>query len=371
MNTRIHLSSLLAQRRAGILQRWTSAIAREHPDKELNRGELWDHLPVFFDEVLNALATEEGASAEGPAAGPTASAAHGTQRLRVGFDLTEVIREYEILTECILDEVEALDGSVSIRAFRRVQRLLNAGRTNAVSAYVERRDKEMTREHSQHVAFVAHELRTPLMTAITASTVLRKSAAPDQEHALTLLTRNLNALRELIDQMLLADPLGGALPVSPEPLDLRALLDEVVGDARVAAEQRQIEVTIEAPDVLAIDADRRLLRSCLSNLLGNAVKFTHEGGAIMVRAVRGEGRTMIEVEDRCGGLPEGNPAELFEPFVQRSENRSGFGLGLAIVRQAMEAHGGTVTVRNLPGRGCVFSLELPQSVPGQHPGQQG
>jgi signal transduction histidine kinase len=71
--------------------------------------------------------------------------------------------------------------------------------------------------------------------------------------------------------------------------------------------------------------------------------------------------TRVEVEDRCGGLPQGNAGELFEPFVQQGENRTGFGLGLAIVKQALEAHGGRVSVRNLPGKGCVFSLDLPDS----------
>src|SRR6202007_540111 len=105
-------------------------IGREHVDKELSRGELWDHLPRFFDEVLAALRAEEG-SPSAAANGSTASVAHGTQRLRVGFDLAEVIREYEILTECILDEVEAVGGSISTRAFRRVQALLNAGGVEA------------------------------------------------------------------------------------------------------------------------------------------------------------------------------------------------------------------------------------------------
>src|ERR1700730_9263348 len=187
----IHLSGLLADRRVEILERWTQRIGREHVDKELSRGELWDHLPHFFDEVLAVLRTEEGSSAEAAATnGSAASVQHGTQRLRVGFDLAEVIREYEILTECILDEVEAIGGSVSTRHFRRLMRLLNAGRVEAVSAYVDRRDTEIARAHSQHVAFVAHELRTPLMNAFMPATALRKKARSEDQWALSLLTRH-------------------------------------------------------------------------------------------------------------------------------------------------------------------------------------
>jgi signal transduction histidine kinase len=354
MSKAIQISDLLAERRAEILERWTQRIGREHADKEMGRGELWDHLPQFFDEVLSSLRAEETPDLTAT----SASAAHGTQRLRVGFDLAEVIREYEILTECILDEIEAVGGSVSTRAFRRVQALLNAGRTEAVSAYIERRDADLAREHSQHIAFVAHELRSPLMAAFLAATTLHKTVSPEHDHAFGLLVRNLTSLRELIDQVLMADRLAGHLQLRREMLDLKSLLEEVVANSQLAAERSGVEVIVDAPDHLPFNGDRRLLRSAISNLLGNAVKFTHEDGAITVRAKRSEGGIIIEVEDGCGGLPEGNSAELFEPFVQRGDNRTGFGLGLAIVKQAVEAHGGRAHVRNLPGRGCVFSIEL-------------
>jgi signal transduction histidine kinase len=358
----IHLSGLLADRRVDILERWTQRIGREHVDKELSRGESWDDLPHFFDEVLAALRSEEGSSAEAAASnGSTASVAHGTQRLRVGFDLAEVIREYEILTECILDEVEAVGGSISTRAFRRVQGLLNAGRAQAISAYIDRRDLEMTRTHSHHVAFIAHELRSPLMTAFLALTALRKNERTEDHWALGMLTRNLNALRELIDQVLTADRLAGQIQLRRESFDLRAVLGQVVAEAQLAAQQRHVEIAVQTPDALAFNGDQRLLRSAIGNVLGNAVKFTHEGSAITVRAGRHDGGMRIEVEDGCGGLPEGNAAQLFELFVQRGEDRTGFGLGLAIVKQALEAHGGRVSVRNVPGKGCVFALDLPDS----------
>jgi signal transduction histidine kinase len=365
VNKLIHLSGLLADRRTEILDRWTQRIGREHEDKELSRGELWDHLPHFFDEVLTTLRTEEGSSAEAVATnGSGASVAHGTQRLRVGFDLVEVLREYEILTECILEEVEAVGGGISTRAFRRVQRLLNAGRAQAISAYIDRRDLEMTRTHSQHVAFIAHELRSPLMTAFLALTALRKNERTEDQWALGMLSRNLNALRELIDQVLTADRLAGQIQLKREPFDLRSLLEQVVTEARFAAQQRHVDMVLQAPEALVFSGDQRLLRSAISNVLGNAVKFTHEGSAITVRAGRQDGRITVEVEDGCGGLPQGNAEQLFEPFVQQGENRTGFGLGLAIVKQAVEAHGGQVTVRNVPGNGCVFSLDLPDSTDG-------
>jgi signal transduction histidine kinase len=351
----LQLSSLLAERRTEIIERWTQRIEREHQDKELNCGELCDHLPRIFDELVAALRAEES-----PQAGVApASAAHGVQRLRVGFDVVEVIREYEILADCVIDELEAAGRDISTRTYRRVQSLLNAGRAHAVSAYVQRRDEDIAREHSQHVAFVAHELRGPLMAAFLSATVLQKQARPEDDRGLSILVRNLMSLRELIDQVLMADRLAGHVQLSRETFDLRKLFDEVVTDAGLAAERNRVELVVDAPATLPFNGDRRLIRSAISNIVGNAVKFTHEGRAITLRAKRSDGGTTIEVEDGCGGLPEGNPEDLFEPLVQRGDDRTGFGLGLAIVKQAIGAHGGSTRVRSLPGRGCVFSLDLP------------
>ena len=370
MENTIHLTTLLAGRRSEILDRWTRHIQREHADKELSRGELRDHLPSFFNEVLSALRNQEEAAAPTATASgenPSASA-HGTQRLRDGFDLVEVIREYEILTECILSEVESAGANISISAFRRLQRLLNAGRADAVAAYIRRRDADFAEAHSRHIAFIAHELRNPLMTAFMAVNVLQKTAPDGAERELKLLVRNLGALRDLIDEALITDRLSGPLPLNREALDLRVLLEEAVNDTRLTATHRQIELVLEAPATLPFRGDGRVLRSAVSNLLGNAIKFTHEGESVTVRAFERPAWIAIEIEDRCGGLPQGNPEELFKPFVQRGSDRTGFGLGLAIVEQSIEAHGGRVTARSLPGKGCVFSLELPQdrdaSVPG-------
>src|SRR5581483_10155687 len=103
----------------------------------------------------------------------------------------------------------------------------------------------------------------------------------------------------------------------------------------------------------------RLLRSALSNVVMNAVKFSRPDTEVHVRARSSEGRALIEVADACGGLPPGKAEELFAPMVQRGADRSGFGLGLAIALQATTAHRGTLKVRDVPGHGCVFTADLP------------
>src|SRR5262249_60609026 len=96
----------------------------------------------------------------------------------------------------------------------------------------------------------------------------------------------------------------------------------------------------------------------LSNLVQDAIKFSRAGGHVVMRARAVNGTSVIEVEDECGGLPPGKEEELFAPFVQKGNDRRGLGLGLSVTREAVEAHGGHLSVTNLPGKGCIFSVSL-------------
>lgn len=137
-----------------------------------------------------------------------------------------------------------------------------------------------------------------------------------------------------------------------------SLLREIAEDSEEDGAAKGVSLHVVGQGV--VNADRKALRAAISNLVRNAVKLTKPGGQVHVRAKRAEARVVIEVEDACGGLPEGNVQKLFDPFVQVGLDRSGFGLGLAIAKQATEAHGGQLRVHDLPQKGCVFVLDLPE-----------
>jgi signal transduction histidine kinase len=123
--------------------------------------------------------------------------------------------------------------------------------------------------------------------------------------------------------------------------------------------ERGVRLTIDTDDTLLVDADERLLVSAVSNLAQNAFKYTKNGGAVMLRARSDGASVFIEVEDECGGLPPGKIDELFQPYVQKGGDRRGIGLGLCIAREAVQAHGGDISARDIPGKGCVFVVRLP------------
>jgi len=113
-------------------------------------------------------------------------------------------------------------------------------------------------------------------------------------------------------------------------------------------------------DGVAIEADRQILGSVMGNLLQNAFKFTRPRTTVTLRVGASADRVLIEIEDECGGLPA-DTANLFRPFDQRGADRSGLGLGLAYSRWAVEANRGQIGARTIPGRGCVFTVDLPRA----------
>jgi signal transduction histidine kinase len=117
---------------------------------------------------------------------------------------------------------------------------------------------------------------------------------------------------------------------------------------------------IPVDDGVAIEADRQVLAAAVRNLLQNAFKFTRPRTTVTLRVCAPAERVLIEIQDECGGLPGENLDELFRPFEQRSADRTGLGLGLALSRAGIEANSGRIYARNLPGRGCVFAVDLPR-----------
>ena len=111
---------------------------------------------------------------------------------------------------------------------------------------------------------------------------------------------------------------------------------------------------------MGIEADRQVLAAVVGNLLQNAFRFPRPRTSVTLRVGASAERVLIEIQDECGGLPEGNVNELFRPFEQRSADRTGVGLGLTFSRWGGEANNGWIYARNLPKKGCVFTLDLPR-----------
>jgi signal transduction histidine kinase len=145
-----------------------------------------------------------------------------------------------------------------------------------------------------------------------------------------------------------------------QDINLLLLVDQLLVTTNMEAKARRQIIEVHISSDLNIKADLQFFHSAISNLIQNALKYTHDGGKIQIRAKTIDEEIVIEVEDECGGLTGNAPEDLFKSYEQQNENRKGLGLGLNIARKAIELHGGVINVRNLPNKGCVFTITLPK-----------
>ena len=225
---------------------------------------------------------------------------------------------------------------------------------------------DLDRARLEFVAAVSHELRTPL-TAIRGYTELLESEleAPTQEQLndLEVIARNSRRLERRVEDLLLFARLQtGTLPVSFERVDLADVARSTLGEHQAAADERSVSLapgSIE--DGVWVRGDRERLRQVASNLVANAIKFTPPGGRVLV-GVHGNGAAAIlHVADTGAGMPDEDVAHAFDRFYQGRQTRrrvSGTGLGLTIVREIVERHGGSVRLDSAPGRGTHAVVEL-------------
>jgi len=165
----------------------------------------------------------------------------------------------------------------------------------------------------------------------------------------------------LIDRSLAEVRVSAGLPLHNVLFSLADFIAEVKLSAGMEATMRGCGLVVSEVDVrLAVDADRDLLFAAVGNLLQNAFKFTNAHTEVTLSAYAAADRILIDVEDHCGGLPTGAAERMFLPFTQGGHDTTGLGLGLSISRTSVEAISGELRVRDVPGRGCVFTIDLPR-----------
>lgn len=226
------------------------------------------------------------------------------------------------------------------------------------------------RAKRQLVANVSHELRTPLASirGHTESLLMRTADGRNGSEAdyLAVIHRESEHLSRLIDDLfVLSTAEAGALPLTLSPLALDEVIEEVASSIRpVARRERRVTVVTRADSSLSPAlADRQRVVQVLGNLVRNALRYTPEGGLISLRAERRDGRATVSVEDTGVGIPPDQLPQVFERFYRGDEARDraggGAGLGLAIVRELVEAMGGTVSAESVVGEGSRFTFTLP------------
>ncbi|HEY3730997.1 MAG TPA: ATP-binding protein [Steroidobacteraceae bacterium] len=219
------------------------------------------------------------------------------------------------------------------------------------------------------IAMVSHELRTPLSAILLWSNILRIKLGDNAEHrrALEGITRSAESQRQLIDDLLDTSRISaGKLRLEKQRIDLRKVLTGAIDTLLPAAESKRISLRVELdPEIAWAEADPNRLRQILTNLIGNAVKFTLPGGSVSVEMFRTGVDTVVRVSDTGKGIDAAFLQQIFQPFSQAEETISsrehgGLGLGLTISRQLAQLHGGAIEASSDGvGHGATFTVRLP------------
>jgi signal transduction histidine kinase len=215
------------------------------------------------------------------------------------------------------------------------------------------------------VANVSHELKTPISALRARLENLLDGVEEPDPVLLGIMLQQTERLSRLVDQLLdLSRFESGDVPLEREPVALAPLVERVVAEVRVSRPDRQMEVrTLVPPDLAPVDADPERLHQVLFNLLDNAFRFTESRGTVTIRAGRNPDGCEVIVEDTGPGIPDEHLPLVFERFYRvdpsRSRGDGGTGIGLAIARSVIEAHGGTIRAEGADGRGARFRFVLP------------
>jgi signal transduction histidine kinase len=292
--------------------------------------------------------------------------------LRSGFTVAQVVHDYGDVCQTITEMAIEQQATITTEEFQALNLCLDEAIAGAVTEFGRLREITVTDSASakgdaratEDLGVLAHELRNLLGTATLATEVLRSGNVGISGSTGQVLVRTLASMRDLVDRSFVVVRLKTGL-ASPDPIVIGHLIEEVEVSAMMQANAYGHQLSVETRDAHAVvHADRQILASIVTNLLQNAFKYTRPHTHVTLRTSTAGNRIQIEVEDECGGLPAGATEALFEPYVQKSADHSGLGLGLSICRRGAEAIGGTIQVRDLPGKGCVFTVELPIAVEG-------
>jgi two-component system, OmpR family, phosphate regulon sensor histidine kinase PhoR len=361
-------AEIIHRRHGRLLEEWRSEVRRLPTARNMDAPTLNDHIPPLLDQLASALMTGHTESVLDLQLEQSPQI-HGTQRLRAGFDIVEVVAEYNILRE-ILHGVAEEDGiDLSPDISRILNRVIDRAIALAVDTYAKEKALEMQKRREEHLSFVMHDLRTPLSAMHMVGQILENSIPPDAktqriQSMLSLLHRNserVNALLKMATQEQYnfnANTIE-ELKVEPREFDLWPMVESLVQDLGPLSESTPIRIVNVIPTDFVVFADSVLLNQVFQNLLSNAIKYTKTGQIAIGAEYSEERHALCWVQDTGVGIPADLLDKVFEKFITDPEKTGGQGLGLAIVKQIVEAHGGKVAVQSSGGEGSKFIFTLP------------
>jgi signal transduction histidine kinase len=358
-----------------IINEWRLQAGALLQKLDLDKLTLTNHLPDMIAEITRDLRLGRGGAlaAEQTRGSPPV---HGVQRVHDGLDVGEVVAEYNLLRTAFFTVAERHDLFVVGEAARIINNRIDEGVRMAVMAFASQQALIRKESEDEHLAFVAHDLRTPL-NAVSLLVDALKQSLDEQTLARSadyfeIIHRNLKRVDDLVKRVLKANthPSGAGTSFNPErrTFELWPLVQRLILDLRSVWSKHGIEVVNEIPRALTVYADAGLISQVFQNLLGNAFKYAASGRVVVSAHDNGDSVSCV-VHDNGSGIPLEMLATVFNKLAT-DPDKGGTGLGLAIVKQIVEAHGGTVSAESADGTGATFSFTIPTEPGAAHASEE-
>jgi two-component system phosphate regulon sensor histidine kinase PhoR len=285
--------------------------------------------------------------------------------------LIEAVRDHEVdelLKLCLRTaqtQAAQYESSTSKRYLRAIAiPIAHSGVLLLFQDLTELRNLQTTRR--ELIGNISHEFRTPLAGIKAMVETLGDGAIDDKKAARDFLTRidsEVACLTQLVAELAeLSRIETGKAELKKEPVNLNQLVEEVIAHLSPQAERQKLSISQDfAADLSSVPADKDRVRQVIANLVHNAIKFTRPGGRIMITTRTLEGSVVVDIADTGIGIPKEDLARVFERFYKGDKARAGegTGMGLAIAKHVVEAHGGSIWVESEEGKGSTFSFSMP------------
>jgi signal transduction histidine kinase len=360
------IAALIRSNRAELLVNWRTQVCQLPSAQHLDEPTLTDHIPWLVDELVVAFETASDVTiADSLPRG--SSPAHGLQRAHDGFNIGEVVAEYNILRGCIHDLVEGASLSLEGRAFHILNQVLDGAIGLAVETYATEQALEVQSRREEYLSFVAHDLRTPLSAIALTTRVIQQ--APDtaaggaiRADMIPRLQRNIRTLEGLVAKVLdenssLETEVG--VKLERRQFELWPVVEALIHDLHPVAGTASTALINAVPGDLTVFADAGMLSRIFQNLIANAINYTPRGEVLIGAAQPSKGAVECWVADTGAGIPADELTTIFEKGAGDPAREGSMGLGLAIVKTFVEAHGGAVAAERNAGPGATIRFTLP------------
>ncbi|HEY0488917.1 MAG TPA: sensor histidine kinase [Telluria sp.] len=373
----VRLSDFILNNMEVILQAWEEfARTIEPPALTMDDVELRDHARQMLTVIAADLRMPqsdhqqaEKSKGNGPrGAHDTASETHAEARLQSGYTVEQLVSEYRALRSSVL-RLWADDARTGIISHLEDVTRFNEAVDQALAESVARYAKMVKRSQNMFLAILGHDLRNPLGTVITGASVVTQATDIPSKY-IVIATRIFNSgqrMTKLINDLIdfTRTHLGAGLPVRSKAADIGHLCANVVDELRTYHPERVLRLS--GPNTLMAVFDNDRIAQVLSNVIGNAIQYGDEDGAVAVTLAELDGMVVVTVNNQGPLIEPKKLGSIFEPLVRLARNdaeeypsHGSLGIGLFIAREIVHSHGGTIVVDSVEGSGTTFTIRFPR-----------